>query len=97
LFQHTNISIKLWTWSKPAFREPSLSLSESHFPDDDDRDSSRNIGLLVIQPPDAAASPSKFHCIRSPWKLHIKQRANFYVFTSFMIMLHLLCCTCVEC
>lgn len=29
--------------------------------------SSQNIGLLTVQPPDAAASPKKFYWIQVPW------------------------------
>jgi len=31
------------------------------FPDDEDRDGSQHVGLLTIQPTDAAASPRIFH------------------------------------
>jgi hypothetical protein len=33
--------------------------------DDDSRDGSRNVGLLAVQPPDAAASQSKLYWIQS--------------------------------
>lgn len=33
----------------------------SQFPDDEDKDGPRNIGLLAIQPPDATASPRIFY------------------------------------
>jgi len=32
---------------------------------------SRNVGLLAVQPPDAAASLRKSYCILFPWKLQI--------------------------
>jgi len=37
------------------------------FPDDESRDGPRNVRLLAIHPPDAAASPKIFYWIRSPW------------------------------
>jgi hypothetical protein len=38
-------------------------------PDDENKDGSRNVGLLAVQPPDAAASPIKFYWIQAPWKI----------------------------
>jgi hypothetical protein len=33
----------------------------STIPDDENRDDSRNFGLLAVQPTDSAVSPTKFH------------------------------------
>jgi hypothetical protein len=37
------------------------SFDEVSFPGDENRDGTRNIGLMALQAPDAAASPRKFH------------------------------------
>lgn len=53
--------------SKATFQRPSLlSSPEDALPDDRDRDGPRNVALLAMQPPDAAASPRIFYWIQSP-------------------------------
>jgi hypothetical protein len=54
--------------SKTDLRATSLSLSSFSVltPDDEDRDGSRNVGLLVVKPPDAAGSSKIFYRIQLP-------------------------------
>ena len=51
------------SWSLMLRQGRTLSPHMTSFPDDEDRDGSRNIGSLSIQPPDAAASRRIFYWI----------------------------------
>ena len=55
------IAIPAMTYASGRYITMPTDFGSSQFPDDEARDDPRNVGLLVIQPTDAAASPRIFY------------------------------------
>ena len=91
-----------WMASKPTFQGTSPSSSSGNwlsvsslrtktvkFPEDEDIDGPRNIGLLTLQPAGMAASPLIFYGTYFPnWNLYNDMDPNFTFLNHALLLLH---------